>query len=157
FRETPYRVWPNETVSGKRVPKGSLGARKWTVCTGGKPLHRLLFRANFDPVTRTAVPHLSWMDRFLASSLVRRCAASLLAVRARRRIAELDHLNVARCQERALRGLVHRAAATPFGRAHDFSRIRTWDDYRRLVRVGSAAEIALGNGEAKPRDMLTSN
>ncbi len=78
-------------------------------------------------------------------------------MRARRRVAELDHLDSARCQDRTLRGIVHRAAATPFGQAHDFARIRTWDDYRRLVPVCTAAEIAQGNGIAKPRDMLASN
>jgi hypothetical protein len=40
-----------------------------------------------------------------------------------------------------LLGLVHRALATRFGRDHDFRRIRTIGDYRRLVPLYSRAEL----------------
>jgi hypothetical protein len=46
-----------------------------------------------------------------------------------------------RCQARILRGLVHRAQATRFGREHDFRRIRSHDDFRRLVRLRTLAEF----------------
>jgi hypothetical protein len=49
-----------------------------------------------------------------------------------------------RCQARILRGLVHRAQATRFGREHDFRRIRSHDDFRRLVRLRTLAEFCSG-------------
>jgi hypothetical protein len=75
------------------------------------------------------------------SRLVRRVKAALFRNQARRRIAELDNLSVARCQMRILLGLVHQAHATPFGRAHDFRRIRTHDDFRRLVPLRTTAGL----------------
>ena len=48
---------------------------------------------------------------------------------------------MARCQERVLRGLVHQAAATRFGREHDFRRIRSPRDFRRLVRLRTLADF----------------
>jgi hypothetical protein len=48
---------------------------------------------------------------------------------------------MSRCQARILRGLVHRAQATRFGREHDFRRIRSHDDFRRLVRLRTLAEF----------------
>jgi hypothetical protein len=38
-------------------------------------------------------------------------------------------------------GLVHGAYRTPFGRDHDFSRIRCLDDFRRLVPLRTPAEL----------------
>jgi GH3 auxin-responsive promoter len=51
---------------------------------------------------------------------------------------------MSRCQARILRGLVHRAQATRFGREHDFRRIRSHDDFRRLVRLRTLAEFCRG-------------
>jgi hypothetical protein len=68
-------------------------------------------------------------------------ADTLFRGRARRRAAELDTLAVARCQKRILRGLVHQARTTSFGRAHDFRRIRTTDDFQRLVPLSTPAGL----------------
>ena len=75
------------------------------------------------------------------SSLVRRATEAALAVVGRRHLARLDQLAPARCQKRILLGLVHQAQATRFGIDHDFRRIRTIDDYRRLVPLSSHAEL----------------
>ncbi len=64
---------------------------------------------------------------------VRRLVDDWSLHQARARAAELDRLDVAGCQKRTLIGLVHQAAGTRFGRDHDFRRIRTLADYRRLV------------------------
>jgi hypothetical protein len=65
----------------------------------------------------------------------------VFGARSRWHLARLDQCEVARTQLRILRGLVHQARATPFGRAHDFGRIRTAADFRRLVPLRSAAEL----------------
>lgn len=46
-----------------------------------------------------------------------------------------------RVQARILRGLVHRARHTHFGREHDFDRIRTPADFRRLVPLRSVSQL----------------
>ena len=79
-----------------------------------------------------------WVAR---SSLVRRATEAALAAAGRRHLARLDRLAPARCQRRILLGLVHQAQATRFGRDHDFRRIRTIDDYRRLVPLCNRAEL----------------
>jgi hypothetical protein len=66
---------------------------------------------------------------------------ALLRARGRAEIARLDRQSPARCQLRVLRGLLHEATATPFGRSHDFRRIHTEADFRRLVPLRSAAEL----------------
>lgn len=60
---------------------------------------------------------------------------------ARRHLARLDRLAPARCQQRILLGLLHEGQPTRFGRAHDFRRIRTTDDFRRLVPLHTRAEL----------------
>ncbi|GEM_PF-3162419 len=75
------------------------------------------------------------------SSLVRRTAEVVWTAASRRHLARLDRLAPARCQKRILLGLVHRAQATHFGRDHDFRRIRSIADYRRLVPLYSRAEL----------------
>jgi hypothetical protein len=72
---------------------------------------------------------------------IRRLLDAVFRNRARRRVAELDHLSVLGCQKRTLLGLVHQAQATRFGRDHDFRRIRNADDFRRLVPVQTAATL----------------
>ncbi len=70
--------------------------------------------------------------------LARRAAEVLFRASVRRHLAQLDQAVPARCQARILLGLVHQAQRTPFGRDHDFRRIRTVADYRRLVPLRSS-------------------
>lgn len=76
-----------------------------------------------------------------ASSLVRRTAEAVLAASGRYHLARLDRLAPAHCQRRILFGLIHQAQSTRFGRDHDFRRIRTLADYRRLVPLRTRAEL----------------
>ena len=86
-------------------------------------------------LVRTA---LQWLaDTRLARSVV----DTIFRARARRRIAELDHQALARCQNRTLLGLLHRAHSTRFARDHDFPRIRTARDFQRLVPLRTPAEL----------------
>jgi hypothetical protein len=75
------------------------------------------------------------------TSWIRRLGEAFFRNGARRRTVTLDHLSVSRCQQRALSGLVHQAQATRFGKAHDFRRIRTPQDYRRLVPLRTPAQL----------------
>jgi hypothetical protein len=79
----------------------------------------------------------SWLT---STRLARRLADALLRRRARRRLLALDRASP-RCQVHTLLGLVHRARGTRFGNDHDFRRLRTPDDFRRLVPLRSAAEL----------------
>jgi hypothetical protein len=63
----------------------------------------------------------------------RRLADVLFRARSRRLLARFDQQSPGRCQTRTLLGLLHRAQKTRFGRDHDFRRIRTVADFRRLV------------------------
>jgi hypothetical protein len=71
--------------------------------------------------------------RLLDSRPGRRLADKYFRGYARRRLFELDHLDVAACQERLLLKLVRAAQHTQFGARHDFARIRSRGDYLRLV------------------------
>jgi hypothetical protein len=73
--------------------------------------------------------------------LVRRFLEVVFAARSRWHLARLDEADPARAQLRALLGLVHHARATPFGREHDFLRIRSAADFRRLVPLRTPAEL----------------
>jgi hypothetical protein len=64
-----------------------------------------------------------------------------LRVRGRRLLTRLDQTDAARAQLRTLLGLLHQARATRFGVAHDFRRIRTAADYRRLVPLTTRARL----------------
>ena len=66
--------------------------------------------------------------------------ATLQAVSSRHLLARLDREDASRRQTRTLLTLVHRSRLTPFGRDHDFGRIRTPQDYRRLVPLGRLEE-----------------
>ena len=59
----------------------------------------------------------------------------------RRHLAQLDRLAPAACQQRVLLGLLHEAQTTRFGREHDFRRIHTPADFRRLVPLSTRAEL----------------
>ncbi|MGH7170107.1 MAG: GH3 family domain-containing protein [Gemmataceae bacterium] len=73
--------------------------------------------------------------------LVRRAAEALLISAGRRHLAQFDRCAPAPCQRRILLGLLHQAQATRFGRDHDFRRIRSVADYRRLVPLWTRAEL----------------
>ena len=72
--------------------------------------------------------------------LVRRVMATLQAASNRRLLARLDREDAVRRQTRTLLTLVHRSRLTPFGRDHDFGRIRTAQDFRRLVPLERIAD-----------------
>jgi len=83
-------------------------------------------------------------QEWLAGTRLARCVAdTVLRGRARRHLAALDQQPAARAQAHVLAGLVRRAQHTPFGREHDFGRIRTADDFRRLVPLSRSP----ANGE----------
>lgn len=75
----------------------------------------------------------SLMHRLLDTGPARRLGNKFFLNFARRRLAELDQLDVAAVQERTLQKLVRAAQHTRFGKEHDFCRIRTRQDYLRLV------------------------
>jgi hypothetical protein len=80
--------------------------------------------------------------RWLANTVVaRHIVEAVFRARCRRLLAGFDRLEASRCQIRTLLGLVHRYYRTPFGIEHDFRRIRTVDDFRRLVPIRNAAEL----------------
>ncbi len=86
------------------------------------------------------------MRRLVNSVVFRRVADAVLRACARREAARFDRLEAARRQRRILLGLVHAAAATPFGRDHDFRRIRTEADFRRLLPLRTPAELRRAGG-----------
>jgi hypothetical protein len=69
----------------------------------------------------------------LSSPPARRLADRGLLWYARRRVAEVDRLNVERAQERTLLRLLRRAETTAFGREHRFGRIRSVAEYQERV------------------------
>jgi hypothetical protein len=89
---------------------------------------------------------IAWLDSVLARLVdwqpVRRLLESCLRLRAARHFNLLCGDEVDRPQARLLRGLVHRARHTRFGKDHDFGRIRTALDFRRLVPVTTPADLA---------------
>ncbi len=87
------------------------------------------------------MPWETVLQQLAATPLVRRLVEARFRSQARRRLAELDHESVRRAQCRLLAGLIHRARSTRFGRDHDFRRIRTPADYRRLVPVRTLTEL----------------
>jgi hypothetical protein len=89
-----------------------------------------------------SAPWARWLAALADLPPVRRVLEALLADRCRRHLTRLDQTPAARLQLRALLSLVHRARATPFGLAHDFGRIRTVGDFRRLVPLRSPAEMS---------------
>lgn len=96
------------------------------------------------------------MTRLAASRLGRSALETALRGRALRLLAGLDEDLAGRAQERLLRGLVHRARRTPFGRAHDFGRIRTPRDFRRLVPLGLPGDFAAVLPIPRPAHLLAS-
>jgi hypothetical protein len=82
---------------------------------------------------------------------LRRVAGLLLRSISRRVLTRLDQEDAVRAQTRVLLGLVHRARQTPFGRDHDFARMRTPEDYRRLVPLSSPTVPVVGGHDAAHR------
>jgi len=85
-------------------------------------------------------PLQNWL---ISNRLTRRAAAVALRRHARQLLVEFDRQDPIRSQKRILRGLVHRAHSTPFGRDHDFRRIRTAADFRRLVALCRPGESSI--------------
>jgi hypothetical protein len=79
---------------------------------------------------------------FAKTALARQTTEGILRAQCRRHLADLDRKDAARCQTNLLLGIVHKAQSTRFGREHDLNRVRTPDDFRRLVPVRTAAELA---------------
>src|SRR5262249_20570464 len=80
--------------------------------------------------------NLSW------TATARRVTEVLFRTLARRHLARLDSTRPDRCQDRILRGLIHQARGSRFGRDHDFRRIRSIGDYRRLVPLHPRAQFS---------------
>ena len=79
--------------------------------------------------------------RLLDSSLFRLGADAVLRARGRSEIARLDRQSPPAANFAFFVDFCMRPRATPFGRAHDFRRIRTEADFRRLVPLRSSAEL----------------
>jgi hypothetical protein len=73
--------------------------------------------------------------------LARRAAEVVFRATSRRLLARLDQADPGRCQTRILLGLIHQAQRTRFGLDHDFRRIRTVADYRRLVPLAPRIDL----------------
>jgi hypothetical protein len=80
-------------------------------------------------------------NRFASAAVVRQAREALLRARGRRLVTRFDQTDPARAQLRVLLGLLHQARKTRFGVAHDFGRVRTADDFRRLVPLATRAEL----------------
>jgi hypothetical protein len=85
---------------------------------------------------------VSPLNRLFTLAPLARLRAAIFGVAARLRLVRFDRLRPERTQLRTLLGLVHRARATAFGREHDFDRIRSPGDFRRLVPLRTPAELA---------------
>jgi hypothetical protein len=82
------------------------------------------------------------LNRLLTRAPAARLRDVAFAAACRLHLVRLDRTRADRAQLRTLLGLVHRARRTRFGRAHDFARVRTAADYRRLVPLRSPAVLA---------------
>lgn len=79
--------------------------------------------------------------------VVRRMTEAVARARCRVHLAGIDKTPASTSQTKTLLGLVHRAQRTSFGREHDFGRIRTEDDYRRLVPMTTPVALARSYGQ----------
>jgi hypothetical protein len=81
-------------------------------------------------------------QRYVAdAALARQAAEAVLRARSRRLLNHFQQLDPGRAQLRVLLGLLHQARNTRFGIDHDFRRIRTADDYRRLVPLTTRTDL----------------
>lgn len=83
----------------------------------------------------------SWCRRVTDSRPMRRVLESCLRRRAGRSLSLLGGDPRGKAQARLLRGLIHRARHTAFGKDHDFARARTVADFRRLVPLTTPADL----------------
>jgi hypothetical protein len=82
---------------------------------------------------------------------LRRLAGLLLRSFSRRVLSRFDLEDPTRAQTRLLLGLLHQARQTPFGREHDFARMRTPEDFRRLVPLSRPSAPVHGGTDAAHR------
>ena len=99
--------------------------------------HSCLTRNLGIDLVRPRLPDL-WEPLF-DNPLWRRVMHTLQTASNRRLLARFDRGDAVRRQALALLALVQQARATPFGRDHDFARIRTPHDFRRLVPLQRTA------------------
>src|SRR5947209_13276015 len=81
-------------------------------------------------------------DWLFETRLARQAADVLLRAFSRRRLSRLDQADAVRRQTSLLLGFLHQARKTRFGRDHDFARLRTPDDFRRLVPLTTPHALA---------------
>jgi hypothetical protein len=84
------------------------------------------------------------LNALAGARLVRPLLEVVFRARGRALLDRLDRGPADRAQLRTLLGLVHQAQKTRFGRVHDFRRIRTVADFRRLVPLTTAEELWRG-------------
>jgi hypothetical protein len=77
----------------------------------------------------------NWLAPLADTTLVRRTADAAFVRAARYRTRQLDRLNPVEVQQHTLFQLIRHAQNTRFGRDHDFSFLRTLEDYQRRVPV----------------------
>lgn len=83
----------------------------------------------------------NWTTWLTQSALVRNALDAMLRAHGRRHVAQADQLDPPRAQARALLGLVNRARKSRFGLDHDFRRIRSVSDFRRLVPIRALPDL----------------
>jgi hypothetical protein len=77
----------------------------------------------------------------LDTRYLRQVTDAALRAHSRYLLVRLDQQDAARAQSHTLTRLIHRAQSTRFGRDHDFRRIRTEADFRRLAPLSTPAEL----------------
>lgn len=87
-----------------------------------------------------------WWAQLVDVPFVRRVLDVFFSARARLHLVWLDRLRPDRAQAHALLRLVRDGVRTPFGRDHDFARVRSADDFRRLVPLRRSAPILPTDG-----------
>jgi hypothetical protein len=97
---------------------------------------------------------MDWHHWLARAPLARQVFGELLRSCGYQHLARLDHSQAARSQKRILFGLVHRAGPSLFGRQHDFRRIRTRDDFRRLVPLTCEADQRWASLQTPRPDIL---
>jgi hypothetical protein len=83
----------------------------------------------------------SVQDWLADTRLARQVTEAVYGAHSRRHLARFDQLAPARCQARILLGLIHQARGTRFGRDHDFRRVRSVADFRRLVPLCTPGDL----------------
>ena len=84
------------------------------------------------------------LDLLFANPLSRVVANAAMGAAGRRRVRQLDALDVPATQEQILLELVRKAAPTRFGRDHGFDRIRSVADYQAAVPVRTYEDFWAG-------------